>query len=163
MHASKTAAPLVALFALCLAAAVPAPAAAEEIDSSIAACLKAWGEHPFGKTPQFKTMGTSFKVFGIGNDISDTAPTPSPALVLIEPNFNLMGASTIALLNPNGWYCMRTTVNLLGQVTVRAHCKARLAGASDGSVALANESANRSFKDLTVTVVGTVEVERPCT
>ncbi len=152
----------VVLLASCLALAFPVAASAKEADSPIAACLKAWGDHPFGKTPQFKTFATSIKLFGIGGEIADTAPTDSPSLVLIEPSFNLLGGSNIDLLNPNGWYCLRTTVSIMGRVSIRAHCKAHLAATSAGSTVLGNNSENRMFRDLAVTSIGSVSVERPC-
>ena len=157
---NSTKPPVVALMAFCLALSLPA--AAGEGDSSIAACLQAWGNHPFGKTPEYKTLGTSVKVFGIGRNTVDTEPTSSPSLVLINPSVNLMGGSTIELLNPNGWYCMRTTVTIMGSVNLRAHCKARLALTTAGTTVLGNNVENRSFKDMTVTSAGTVNVERPC-
>lgn len=162
MKSSDRTAPLVALLAFFLALSLPMPVSARETDSSVAACLKAWGDNPFGKTPQFKTLGTSVKVFGIGGDVADTGPTSSPALVLVEPSFNLLGGSTIELLNPNGWYCLRTTVSILGKVTIRAHCKAHLASTSAGVTALADNGANRRLKDITVTSIGAISIERPC-
>ena len=162
MESSKKTTSIVALAAFCLALSVPTVVSAQEVDSSIAACLKAWGNHPFGKNPQFKTLGTSVKVFGIGGNTGDTEPTSSPSLVLINPSFNVMGGSTIDLLNPNGWYCLRTTVSLMGRVNIRAHCKAQLASTSDGKTVLGNNSENRNLKDLTVTMIGSVSVERPC-
>ncbi|OGA12697.1 MAG: hypothetical protein A3G25_12265 [Betaproteobacteria bacterium RIFCSPLOWO2_12_FULL_63_13] len=162
MKPSKKIMPIAALFASCLALSYPPIAAAEEIDSSIAACLKAWGVHPFGKAPQFKTMGTSVKVFGIGSEVADTQPTSTPALVLINPSFNLVGVSTIELLNPNGWYCMRTTVTIMGNVHLRAHCKAQLALTSAGVTATGNNVENVNIKNVTVTAIGSFSVERPC-
>jgi hypothetical protein len=162
MKSSKKTTPIVALLAFCLALSVPMVVSAQEVDSSIAACLKAWGDHPFGKSPQFKTLDTSLKVFGIGNKTGDTEPTSSPSLVLINPIFNAMGVSTIELLNPNGWYCLRTTVSVMGGVSIRAHCKAQLAATSDGKTVRGNNTGNRAIKDQGVTVMGTVSVERPC-
>ena len=162
MKASKKTTLSVALLASCLALSAPMVAAAEEVDSSVAACLKAWGHHPFGKNPQFKTLATSVKVFGIGSGAGDTEPTSSPSLVLINPVFNVMGKSTIELLNPNGWYCLRTTVSVMGGVSIRAHCKARLAATSDGKTVLGNNTENRNIKDIGVTAVGAISVERPC-
>lgn len=161
MKLSKMTAASVAFLASCLALSVPV--AAEEVDSSIAACLKAWGDHPFGSKPKFKTLGTSVKVFGLGSDTGDTAPTSSPSLVLINPILNAMGASTIELLNPNGWYCVRTTLSVMGRVNLRAHCKAQLAVTSDGKTVQGNNTQNRNIKDLAVTVMGSIAVERPCT
>jgi len=162
MNSSKKTAPIVALLASCLALSFPMAVSAGEVDSPIAACLKAWGNHPFGKTPSFKTLETSVKVFGIGRVSGDTGRTSSPSLVLIEPSFNLMGGSTIELLNPNGWYCLRTTVSIMGTLSIRAHCKAQLAATSAGTTALGNNSENRNIKDIAVTTMGTVSIERPC-
>jgi hypothetical protein len=162
MKSSKKTTPIVALLAFCLALSYPMVVSAREVDSSIAACLKAWGDHPFGKTPQFKTLETSVKVFGIGRETGDTEPTSSPSLVLINPSFNMMGGSTIELLNPNGWYCLRTTVSIMGRVSIRAHCKAHLVSTSAGATALANTSENRNIKDIAVTSMGSISVERPC-
>jgi hypothetical protein len=162
MKSSKKTAPIAALLAFCLALSIPMVVSAQEIDSSIAACLKTWGNHPFGSKPQFKTLETSVTVFGIGRRAGDTAPTSSPALVLINPIFNVMGASTIELLNPNGWYCLRTTVSVLGGVNIRAHCKAQLAANSDGQTVRGNNTENRGIKNLGVTVIGAVSIERPC-
>ena len=162
MKSSKKTSPTVFLLAFCLALSLPMVVSAREVDSSITACLEAWGDHPFGKTPQFKTLETSVKVFGIGRETGDTEPTSSPSLVLIDPSFNVMGGSTIELLNPNGWYCLRTTVSIMGTLSIRAHCKAQLAVTSAGTTALGNNSENRTIKDIAVTTMGTVSVERPC-
>ena len=162
MKSSKKTTPIVALLAFCLALSVPMAVSAQEVDSSIAACLKAWGNHPFGKNPQFKTLETSVKVFGIGTKTGDTEPTSSPTLVLINPSFNVMGASTIELLNPNGWYCLRTTASAMGGVNIRAHCKAQLAATSDGKTVLGNNTENTGIKNIGVTVMGSISVERPC-
>lgn len=155
MPSSTKTAPLALFLVLLLALSAPARALAEEVDSSIAACLKAWGTHPFGKNPKYKTMQTSVKVFGIGKSTSDTETTSGPALVLLNPGVNVMGGSTVELLNPNGWYCLRTTVNVMGGMNIRAHCKAHLASTSDGATVLGNSSENKG-----VTVMGSTNVER---
>ncbi|MBE0614217.1 MAG: hypothetical protein IH604_11165 [Burkholderiales bacterium] len=162
MRLLKTTVTVAALLAFCMALSVSSAVSAQEVDSSIAACLKVWGDHPFGKNPQFKTLGTSAKVFGIGSGAADSQGTATPSLVLVNPIFNVMGETTIDLLNPNGWYCLRTTVSILGKVNIRAHCKAQLAETSDGSAVRSREPENRGIKNLNVTVVGTVAIERPC-
>ena len=162
MKSSKRTAYIAALLASCLALSLPTAVSAKEVDSSIAACLKAWGDHPFGKAPQFKTLDGTLTAFGIGRKAGDREPTSVPSLVLIEPSFNVMGGSTIDLLNPNGWYCMRTTLSIMGTLSIRAHCKAHLAATSAGSTAVGNNTENRNIKDLAVTSIGSVEVERPC-
>jgi hypothetical protein len=162
MRPSKKTTPIAVLLAFCLALSLPTVVSAREIDSSIAACLEAWGDHPFGKTPQFKTLETSVTVFGIGTKSGDTEATSAPSLVLINPSFNVMGGSAIELLNPNGWYCLRTTVSILGRLTIRAHCKAHLASTSAGATVLGNNGENRSLKNIAVTAIGTISVDRPC-
>ena len=155
MKFAKTTARAATLLVFCLALAAPIVASAQEVDSSIAACLKAWGSNPFGKNPQYKTLQTAVKVFGVGKNTSDTERTSSPALILVNPGVNVMGGSTIELLNPNGWYCLRTTVNVMGGVNIRAHCKAHLASSSDGATVMGNNSENKG-----VTVMGSTNVER---
>ncbi len=130
------------------------PSLAQEVDGAIASCLKAWGKHPFGSNPRFRTIATSVKVFGIGQNPSDTERTNSPSLVLFNPGVNVMGGTTLELLNPNGWYCFRSNVNVMGSLTIRAHCKAHLASAHDGTTVLGSNSDNKS-----VTVMGSTQIE----
>lgn len=137
-----------------IAMSLSGTAHAQSTDPSIASCLKAWGTHPFGAEPRFKTMATSVKVFGIGQNPADTQTTQSPALVLVNTGVNVMGATTVELLNPNGWYCFRSNVNVMGSLKIRAHCKAHLASAHDGTTVLGSNSANKS-----VTVMGSTQIE----
>jgi hypothetical protein len=139
----------------CMLAPATARAQSEETNSSLAACLKAWGKHPFGNSPAYRTLSTSVKVFGIGQDTVDNQVTAEPALVLINPGVNVMGGSRIELLNPRGWYCMRTTVNVMGGMEIKVHCDARLALTSDGTTVLGNNPENKG-----VTVMGSTRVER---
>ena len=140
---------------LVIATLMSVPALAQAVDESIASCLKAWGKHPFGPNPKFKTMATSVKVFGIGQNPADTERTGSPSLVLVNTGVNVMGGTTMELLNPNGWYCFRSNVNVMGSLNIRADCKAHLASARDGTTVLGSNSDNKS-----VTVLGSTRVER---
>lgn len=140
------------LFAFTL---VPAMAAGDESESPVASCLKAWGKHPFGKNPQYKTLSTAVKVFGIGRDTADTEETKGPALVLVNPGVNVAGGSVIQVLNPNGWYCFRTTVNVMGGLTIKAHCKTRLATTAGDVLGTGNDADKKG-----VTVMGSTQVER---
>jgi len=131
-----------------------ASAHAQAVDPSIASCLKAWGKHPFGANPRYKTMAASVKVFGIGQNPADAAHTDAPALVLVNTGVNVLGGTTVELLNPNGWYCFRSNVNVMGSLNIRAHCKAHLASAHDGTTVLGSNADNKS-----VTVLGSTRVE----
>ncbi|MEZ5643983.1 MAG: hypothetical protein R3E99_02275 [Burkholderiaceae bacterium] len=142
------------LASTCLTYKLPA-LAQDAPNTSIAACLKAWGTHPFGDNPAYRTLSTSVKVFGIGQDTADRDATTEPALVLVNPGVNVMGGSQIELLNPRGWYCMRTTVNVMGGLTIKLHCDAQLALTSNGTTVLGTNPENKG-----VTVMGSTRVER---
>jgi hypothetical protein len=130
------------------------PAFATEEGGSMANCLKAWGNHPFGKNPTYKTLATSVKVFGIGEDPKDSEVTASPSLIMVNPGVNVMGGTTIELLNPNGWYCLRANVNVMGGLTIKAHCRAHLASATEGVTVLGNNADKKS-----ITVMGSTNIE----
>ena len=132
----------------------PTAVFAQSPDPSIATCLKAWGKHPFGRNPQYKTLATSVKVFGIGRATADTDVTSAPTLVLVSAGVNVMGGSTVELLNPNGWYCLRSNVNVMGGLTIKAHCKSHLASAIDGVTVMGDNADNKG-----VTVMGATRVE----
>ena len=63
-------------------------------------------------------------------------------------------ATTLELLNPNGWYCFKSNVNVMGSLRIKAACKAHLASAHDGTTVLGSNSDNKS-----VTVLGSTHVE----
>ncbi|MEQ1638178.1 MAG: hypothetical protein ABL903_15975 [Methylococcales bacterium] len=130
------------------------PTFAAEEEGLMANCLKAWGNHPFGNNPKYKTLATNVKVFGIGEDPKDSEVTDSPSLVMVNPGVNVMGGTTIELLNPNGWYCFKSQVNVMGGLTIKAHCKAHLASATGGTTVLGSDSNKKS-----VTVMGSTEIE----
>jgi len=130
-----------------------APSLAEDAGKSIDDCLAAWGSHPFGRNPGYRTLATSVKVFGIGRSPADTERTNGPSLVLVNPGVNVMGGTTIELLNPNGWYCFRSNVNVMGDLQIRADCRAHLASAADGVTVLGSNSEDKS-----VTVMGSTRI-----
>lgn len=98
-------------------------------------CLNHWKDHPFKeKEPRFRTFSTSVRVVGIGKEITDTAKTGKPELVLIKPNISVMSKTTLRLLNPNGWYCLKGKVQVLGKSEVVLDCQAKLASSNSGAV-----------------------------
>jgi hypothetical protein len=132
----------------------------EAPNKSIETCLDHWGTHPFGKKPSYRTMSTSVKVFGIGTDPVDDDVTDKPKLILVSPSVNVMGGTTIALLNPNGWYCLRTNVNVMGGLKIKAHCKAHLTSTTDGATVLGkSDEKGGEGKNRGVTVMGSTHVE----
>jgi len=122
----------------------------------IDACLKAWGKHPFGQNPQFKTIRANVKVMGIGGNLKDETVTTKPELVLVKHSVGVMSKQTIELLNPQGWYCLKGAVTVLGKSEIRAHCKAHLASSDDGATVLGSNETDGGG----VTVMGTIKIEK---
>jgi hypothetical protein len=131
--------------------------AAEDSGDAMSSCLKAWGNSPFTMKSKFKTLSTSVKVFGIGENPKDLQITSAPALVMVNPAVNVMGGTVFELLNPNGWYCFKANVNVMGGIVIKAHCKAHIANSISGATVMA------STDDKTengVTVMGSTKVEK---
>ena len=127
---------------------------ADEDEGYLRLCLKAWGQHPFKDATRYRKYSSVVNVFGIGQNTDDLAPTREPELVFIDSALNLMGGTTIRLMNPNGWYCFRSNTNVMGKVTIRAHCKAHIASAEDGLTFLGEDQHNKS-----TTVMGLTHVD----
>lgn len=144
------------LFSLMLCATASARTVAAQDEGSVAIdnCLKAWGKHPFGANPKFRSLPVTVKVFGIGTPNVDTVKTSGPDLVLVKAGVNVMGGTTVDLQNPNGWYCFVTNVNVMGKMKIKAPCTAHLAQSHDGVTVMGGDSTNKS-----VTVMGKTEIE----
>ncbi len=149
---------LFAILALATAL-VPTASLAEDNQQALDDCIAAWGKQsPFRKgTPADGTIAPGVKVFGLGQSkgIDDPA-TDKPRLVLVRPAVNVMGKSTIRLSNPNGWYCFRANVTVIGKLEIEAQCTAHIASARESgtTVGAADES------DKGVAVFGALRVKR---
>ena len=141
---------------VCATFAARAVAAQTDEEGSVAMdnCLKAWGKHPFGEHPKFRSLPVTVKVFGIGNPNIDSEQTSGPDLVLVKAGVNVMGGTTIDLRNTNGWYCFVTNVNVMGKMKIKAPCTAHLAQSHDGVTVMGADADNKS-----VTVMGKTEIE----
>ena len=125
-------------------------------DRAINKCIKQWKNSPFQKGAEADlVMSPSVKVLGIGKDPSDTKVTSGPRLVLVKPNVNVLGKSTFKLLNPNGWYCFKANVSVLGRLAIQADCKAHLATSTDGANVLGADDSDHG-----TSVLGSIRVER---
>jgi len=121
-------------------------------------CIAAWGaKSPFAKgTPPAKVFSTGVKVFGIGTTAVDEDATDKPSLILVRPAVNVLGKSTLRLANPNGWYCFRSNVTVLGKIAIEAHCDAHIAGAQEGGTTVAGVDES----DKGVSVFGVLRIVR---
>jgi len=128
------------------------PTVASANPESVRACLANWPEHPFdAQNPKFRTVSGQFKIFGIGEDINESTPTEKPELVLILPNISVMTGARMTLMNPNGWYCLRSKVNVMGSSEIILHCKAHIASTKAGTTVLGS---NEGEIEQGVTVMG---------
>jgi hypothetical protein len=66
-----------------------------------------------------------------------------------------MGMTKFSLLNPNGWYCFKGNVNVAGKMSIKAHCNAHLASATEGATVGGENSGSK-----TTTVLGMSELDR---
>ncbi len=136
---------------------IPTSAVAADPDPTITACLEAFGEHPFGSNPEFKTLPVAVKVFGVGKKTIDDEKTSSPALVYVKQGVNVMGGTVVELRNPQGWYCMRAAVNVMGGFTVKLACGARFAVLGEGASVMSSSDESNG-----TTVMGSTNVEQDC-
>lgn len=125
------------------------------VSAAARACMKAWGDHPFTDTPPLRVIAGSVRVFGSGPSIADREATDFPVLVVVEPGVNVLGGSELELLNPNGWYCLRAAVNVMGGMDIRLQCNAHLASAITGTAVMSGENAANG-----VSVMGSITVRR---
>jgi hypothetical protein len=94
-------------------------------------CLNLFKSHPFGdKIANFKKINAAISILGSGTPIDDKEKTDTPVLILISTTINVGGSPTYNMLNPNGYYCMKTSINLLTDLTINVSCSAHLADSS---------------------------------
>lgn len=146
------------LLAFAIMTSVPVLAFADD-QVALDECIASWGKaSPFKKgTPAAGVIATGVKVFGIGRGSTGNDPvTDKPRLVLVRPAVNVLGKSTIRLVNPRGWYCFRSNVTVAGKIAIEAQCDAHIASAREEGTAVG--AADDSDKG--VAVFGVLRVSR---
>jgi hypothetical protein len=124
---------------------------AAEDKEEVQNCLKTWKQHPFNTgNPDFRVIGSKVKVMGMGDEMIDGQKTEKPELIFVKPTVNVMSKSVIRLLNPNGWYCLKSNVAVMGKTEIEVDCKAKLASASTGATVLGKDDSDNG----SVTVLG---------
>lgn len=124
--------------------------------NDVKACLKNFGKHPFNaEKPQFDVLSAKVKVLGIGGSTVDDNITKEPKLILIKPNVTVLSKANLNLLNPNGWYCLKGQVAVLGKSIINLNCKAKITSSSDGVTVLGGSDGDNG-----VTVLGSTRVVR---
>ena len=125
---------------------------------AINTCLDKWKTHPFkkGDALDFQIFSPSVKVIGLGGrELTDDAKTAEPKLMLIKPTVNVMAKSTFKLMNPNGWYCFKETVSVLGKLQIEVACDAHIETTSDSKVGVLG-----AVEQEGVAVLGSIRVKK---
>lgn len=118
--------------------------------------LKHWGKHPFVEgNLDYRTIAPSVRIFGTGVSVQDDRETAQPELVLVKPSVSVFAKSTIKLLNPQGWYCLKGKVAVFSAVDIQIDCRANLASSSDGATVMGSNDRRDG-----VTVFGNSSVNR---
>ncbi len=129
---------------------------ADNDNVAINKCLSNWDNPPFKKgTAKYKTFGGSVHVFGVGGQITDDEKTDSPKLILVKPDVNVLGKSTIRLMNPQGWYCLKPTVSVLAKTRIEMSCKAHVISTSSGTNVL-----GASDEEQGIVVLGSLRIKK---
>lgn len=130
-----------------------------ETDQVVKECLSKWEKHPFNeKDLKYRTIATKVKVMGIGGNVKDDEKSQGPELILVKPGVSVMAKTKYELMNPNGWYCLKGRVSVMGKIDITVHCKAKLASSGDG-VAVLGATDDKSGG---VSVLGSTRVTRRC-
>jgi hypothetical protein len=143
----------VSILALACSLVTPLTAHAQDDRDAINTCLYNWKKHPFKKNPPYRTIAAKVKILGIGGDVQDLTRTDSPELVLIKPSVTVMAKVRYDLMNPNGWYCFKGKVTVLGKTEIHTDCETHLTSSQDSVAVMGHASSSGG-----VAVLGTMRV-----
>jgi len=128
----------------------------EADQAAIKRCIDAWANQPFGAGPwKARWIETNVRITGLGNETVDDVATVRPQLIFVKPAVSVMTKTTLQLLNPNGWYCIESSVTVMGKLVVQATCGAQLADSRSGATVMGSTDAAGG-----VTVMGATRVEK---
>lgn len=123
-------------------------------------CLSHFPEHPFKdkKNVRFRVIEPDIKIFGLGSNVADEVATDYPQFILIRPTVNVMSKTTYRLMNPNGWYCFKSKVNVMGKTVIKAACTTHITTVKGNTTVLGKSVGGKEG----TTVMGKSIVERAC-
>jgi hypothetical protein len=127
------------------------PTDAEVLDK----CLRAWKKNPFRQNPDYRKLKAGVKILGVGGAVEDNEITKSPQLILVEPSVSVLTKSTLKLMNPQGWYCLKSKVEVLSATNIELHCQANLATSGGQVTILGSDTRGQG-----VTVLGKSTITR---
>ncbi len=129
-------------------------ARADDVEE-IKTCLAHWGKSPFKVDSPFRVVTTRVKVMGIGGDVDESTKTDKPELVLIRPAVAVMSKSILNLRNPNGWYCIKGEVAVMGKMEINLDCHAHFTSSKSGATVMGSDD-----NQVGTTVMGSSNLNR---
>jgi len=87
--------------------------------------------------------------------VNDVTPTDNPELVLIRPAVAVMAKSVLNLKNPNGWYCLKGEVAVMGKLEINLDCRAHFTSSKNGATIMGKDE-----QQVGTTVMGSATVNR---
>jgi len=101
-----------------------------EDEHNLKSCENAWGKDaPVRTKENVRVIRSTISVGSLGTEISDSEKTEKPKFVLIYSSITVGGAPEWNLLNPNGYYCIVSSINVGTVLTVNLDKSAHLADA----------------------------------
>ncbi len=105
---------------------------------------------PFGQSIPADQVEV-FVAGGIGpfkKEIKDTEATEKPKLVLIKNTINIATSTNYQLLNPNAYYCISNSLNIVANVDIELSCAAQISDTEKNIEILASASDSPASKGL---------------
>lgn len=128
-----------------------------EEKQSLVQCAKTWGEeYTDGPVRKIKA---AISILNSGYDLVDDVITSEPSTIIIYTSVNVLSTAEYYFGNPMGRYCIITQVNVLSDVTIKAHQNAALAG-SKTQVSVGSDVSGENAATVGVNVLSDVTVER---
>lgn len=118
-------------------------------DIKVKNCLQKWGTHPFNQDlPKYRVLESSTTVLGIGSGgVDDHSSTKEPDLVLVKSAPGFLSNIKHRLMNPNGWYCVDSAVNIMGNKSTEIDCRANFAQSQSSFVFKGDGNENLQVSD----------------
>jgi hypothetical protein len=95
--------------------------------AAIEKCLAKWGTSPFQANSSYRTVQAAVGWTRGEKIFIDATQTNAPELILVPAIVSVFGTVTYRLQNPNGWYCLSTSVGVRGETRVEIPASAHLA------------------------------------
>lgn len=111
----------------------------------IGKCLGEWGKTPFTKQSlqDHRTPEVQAQMLG-RSTVQDLEASEAPEIVFVKVASATLGAASLKLMNPRGWYCLGMSAQSLCSTNVTLHCKPHIDNQTTSSGGLGSATLNKS-------------------